>query len=314
MTPEIPGAYMLRKLASCIGQYKKYTFLAPFFVVLEVIIEVMIPLMMAWIIDFGIEAGNMDAILEIGAILVVLALTALLFGALSGVYAAKASAGFTKNLRRAMFYHVQGFSFENIDKFSTASIVTRLTTDVTNIQNSFQMVIRIAVRAPIMLVMSMGMVYMINPSMVYVFLGIVPVLGLSLFLIINRAYPIFVRIFKTYDKLNRVVQENLRGIRVVKSYVREEYEKEKFEEVSITIFREFSAAEKLLAFMAPLMQLCIYACILLISWFAAHMIVDSTMTTGQHDCVCNADFDKSDDVFHGFCHDYHVSCLCQPSC
>jgi len=281
MTPEIPGVHILRQLASCIGQYKKYAFLAPFFVVLEVIIEVVIPFMMAWIIDFGIEAGNMDLILEIGALLIVLALTSLLFGALSGVYAAKASAGFAKNLRRAMFYHVQDFSFENIDRFSTASIVTRLTTDVTNIQNAFQMVIRVAFRGPVMLVMSMCMVYMINPSMLYVFLGIVPVLGLGLFLIITRAYPIFVRIFKTYDRLNRVVQENLRGIRVVKSYVREEYEKEKFEEVSTTIFREFSAAEKLLAIMSPLMQFCIYSCILLISWFSAHMIVTSTMTTGE---------------------------------
>jgi ATP-binding cassette subfamily B protein len=281
MTIEIPGTHRLRQLASCIGQYKKYTFLAPFFVVLEVIIEVLIPLMMAWIIDFGIGAGNMDVVLKIGAVLIVLALTSLVFGALSGVYAAKASAGFAKNLRHAMFCHVQDFSFENLDRFSTASIVTRLTTDVTNIQKAFQMVIRIAVRSPIMLIMSMCMVYIINQSMVYVFIGVVPVLGLGLFLIITRAYPIFERIFKTYDKLNRVVQENLRGIRVVKSYVREEYEKEKFEEVSTTIFREFSAAEKLLAFMSPLMQLCIYSCILLISWFSAHMIVDSTMTTGE---------------------------------
>jgi ATP-binding cassette subfamily B protein len=222
MTIKIPGGHVLRQLASCIGEYKKYTFLAPFFVVLEVIIEVLIPLMMAWIIDFGIEAGNMSVVLKIGTVLIALALTSLFFGALAGVYAAKASAGFAKNLRQAMFYHVQDFSFENIDRFSTASIVTRLTTDVTNIQNAFQMIIRIAFRSPIMLIMSLCMVSMINKNMVFIFLGVVPVLGLGLFLIINRAYPIFERIFKTYDKLNRVVQENLRGIRVVKSYVREE--------------------------------------------------------------------------------------------
>ena len=281
MTIEIPGSHMIRQLASCIKEYKKYTVLAPLFMVLEVVIEVLMPFIMARLIDAGIEAGDMNVILEVGAILIILAFFSLLFGALSGVYAAKASAGYAKNLRHAIFYQVQHFSFENIDTFSTASIVTRLTADVTNIQNSFQMVIRIAVRSPIMIILSLCMVYTINHTIFYIFLGIVPVLGLGLLLIINKAHPIFVRLFKEYDKLNRVVQENLRGIRVVKSYVREEYEKEKFEEVSTNIFQESSAAEKLLAFLAPLMQFCIYACILLISWFAAHMIVAETMTTGE---------------------------------
>ncbi|MDR2855944.1 MAG: ABC transporter ATP-binding protein/permease [Methanomicrobiales archaeon] len=281
MTIEIPGSDMIRKLASYIKEYTLYTFLAPFFMVLEVVVEVLMPLMMVRLIDAGIEAGDMDVILEIGLILIILAVLSLIFGALSGVYAAKASAGYAKNLRHAIFYHVQNFSFENIDTFSTPSIVTRLTTDVTNVQNAFQMVIRIAVRSPIMIILSLCMVYMINHTMFYIFLGIVPVLGLGLFLIINKAHPIFVRIFQEYDNLNRVVQENLRGIRVVKSYVREEYEEEKFERVSTEIFHASSAAEKLLAFLGPLMQFCIYACILLISWFAAHMIVAETMTTGE---------------------------------
>ena len=281
MRIEIPEIHIVRQLAKHIGEYKKYTILAPLFIVLEVILEIMIPFIMIWLIDAGIEVGNMDVILQAGGVLIVIALLSLLLGALSGVFAAWASAGYAKNLRHAIFYHVQDFSFENIDTFSTASIVTRLTTDVTNIQNAFQMVIRIAVRSPIMLLLSLAMVYTINQFMFYIFLGIVPILGFGLFLIINHAYPIFERIFKTYDKLNRVVQENVRGIRVVKSYVREEHERKKFEEISSTLFRESSAAEKLIALMAPLMQFCIFSCILLISWFAAHMIVAETMTTGE---------------------------------
>ena len=241
----------------------------------------MIPFMMAWLIDDGIEAGNIDVILQVGGVLVILAAISLTFGAASGMYAATASAGFAKNLRHAMFYNVQNFSFANIDTFSTPTIVTRLTTDVTNVQNAFQMCIRVAIRSPIMLTLALFMVYNTNASLFYIFLGVVPVLGIGLFLIINRARPIFERIFKGYDYLNRIVQENVRGIRVVKSYVREEHEKEKFDKASANIYRDFVKAEQLLALLAPLMQFCIYTCILLISWAAAHMIVSHTLTTGQ---------------------------------
>jgi ATP-binding cassette subfamily B protein len=241
----------------------------------------MIPFMMAWLIDDGIEAGNMDTILQVGGIFILFAAICLTFGAASGMYAAKASAGFSKNLRHAMFYNVQNFSFASIDTFSTPTIVTRLTTDVTNVQNAFQMSIRIAIRSPIMLALALFMVYNTNASMFYIFLGIVPVLAIGLFLIINRARPIFERIFKGYDFLNRIVQENVRGIRVVKSYVREEHEIEKFNKASTNIYHDFVKAERLLALLAPLMQFCIYSCILLISWAAAHMIVSQTLTTGQ---------------------------------
>ena len=272
---------MLKKLTACIGEYKKDAILSPVFVTMEVVLEVAIPLLMAYLIDNGIETGNNGVIRQIGAILVVMAFFSLFFGALSGKYAAKASAGYAANLRRAIYYRVQDFSFANIDKFSTASIVTRLTTDVTNVQNAFQMIIRIAVRAPSMLLFSLIMAFGISPKLSLIFLVLVPFLGLGLYLIISNVHPLFAKVFRTYDKLNNVVQENLRGIRVVKSYVREEHEIEKFEEVSETIYRDFSKAEKILAFNGPLMQFSIYSCILLIAWFGAKMIVGDTLTTGE---------------------------------
>ena len=243
--------------------------------------EVVIPLLMVSLIDDGIEAGNMGVILKVGAALVLSTIISLIFGALSGRYAAVASAGYARNLRHDMFYAVQGYSFSNIDKFSSASLVTRLTTDVTNVQNAYQMIIRIAVRCPVMLVFSLVMAFTINPKLSLIFLCVIPFLGAGLYLIATRAHPIFERVFRTYDRLNSVVQENLRGIRVVKSYVRGEHEKEKFGKVSDTIYRDFSKAEKILAFNSPLMQLAVYTCILLISWFGARMIVSETMTTGQ---------------------------------
>ena len=272
---------MIKRLAACVREYKKDSILTSVTVTFEVLMEVIIPFFMAFLIDEGINVGNISNIYKYGAMLVVFALLALLCGVLAGKYAARASAGFAKNLRRDVFYRVQNFSFSNIDKYSTAGIVTRLTTDITNIQNAYQMIIRIAVRAPLMLIFSLIMTFTINSRLAVIFLGVVPVLALGLYLIIRYAHPIFKRVFKTYDRLNNVVQENLLGIRVVKSYVREEHEKKKFNEVSDSIYRDFTKAEKTIAYNMPLMQLCVYSTILLISWLSAKMIVASTMTTGQ---------------------------------
>lgn len=278
---------MIKKLLKSVREYKKHSILAPIFVILEVIMEVVIPLLMADLIDFGIDDGNLEYIVKMGVVLVVFAVISLIFGILSGRSAAIASAGFAKNLRKDMYYKVQNFSFSNIDKFSTASIVTRLTTDVTNVQNAYMMIIRVAVRAPIMLICALVLAFNVNSSMALIFLCIVPILAVGLFLIMSKAHPIFERVFKTYDKLNNVVQENLYGIRVVKSFVREDHEKEKFGKISKSIFNDFSKAERLLAWNMPLMQFCVYTCMLLISWFGARLIVLSGndpavgMTTGQ---------------------------------
>lgn len=278
---------MVRKLLRSVREYKKHSILAPVFVIFEVIMEVVIPLLMANLIDFGIDDGNLEYIVKMGIVLVVFALISLIFGILSGRSAAIASAGFAKNLRKDMYYKVQNFSFSNIDKFSTASIVTRLTTDVTNVQNAYMMIIRVAVRAPIMLICALVLAFNVNSSMALIFLYIVPILAVGLFFIMSKAHPIFERVFKTYDKLNNVVQENLYGIRVVKSFVREDHENEKFGKISKSIFKDFSKAERLLAWNMPLMQFCVYTCMLLISWFGARLIVLSGndpavgMTTGQ---------------------------------
>lgn len=249
--------------------------------------EVIIPLLMANLIDFGIDKGNLGYVIKMGGILLLSALVSLMFGALSGKSAAYASAGFAKNLRQDMYYKVQDFSFSNIDKFSTASIVTRLTTDITNVQNAYQMIIRVACRGPMMLIFSMIMAFRISPELASVFLICVPILGIGLYLVIRYAHPIFERVFKTYDRLNCVVQENLRGVRVVKSYVREDFEEKKFEGISTLIYNDFVKAEKMLAFNAPIMQFCVYTCMICISWLGARMIVASGnnpelgMTTGQ---------------------------------
>jgi len=272
---------MVKQLAGCIREYKRDTILSPVFVTLEVLLEVLIPFLMAKLIDRGINAGNMSYILRMGAVLVAAAMASLACGVLSGMAAARASAGFAKNLRHDMYYKVQDFSFTNIDHFSTASIVTRLTTDVSNIQNAFQMIIRIAVRSPVMLIFSLIMAFRVNHSLSMVFLAVVPILGGGIYLIVTHAFPIFRRVFKTYDRLNSVVQENLHGIRVVKNYVREDYEDAKFGAVSQDIYNDFSKAEKIIAFNMPLMQFCIYACMLCISWFGARLIVARSMTTGE---------------------------------
>ncbi len=272
---------LLKQIAASIREFKKDSLLTPFFVALEVLMETMIPMLMAYLIDKGIDAGDMSYILRIGLALLVMAAAALIFGALSGRYAARASAGLARNLRHDMYYKVQDFAFANIDKYSTAGIVTRLTTDVTNLQNAYQMLIRVAVRSPLMLVFALVMAFRINGELSLVFLAAMPVLAVGLYLIIRVVHPIFKRVFKTYDWLNNVVQENLLGIRVVKSYVREDHEVKKFDDVSQQIYRDFSKAERLLAFNMPLLQFCVYGCMLLISWFGARLVVSSSMTTGE---------------------------------
>ncbi len=271
---------MLKQLLGSVKQYKKDAILTPILVSMEVVLEVLIPLWMAYLIDFGINAGNLDYTLRTGAVLVVFAVISLSFGALAGKYAANASAGFARNLRQDMYYNVQNFSFANIDKFSTASLVTRLTTDVTNLQYAFQMIIRIAVRAPLMFVFSLIMAFSLNSQLSLIFLGATPFLVAGLYLIMTRVHPIFKTVFRIYDRLNNIVQENVRGIRVVKSFVREEHEKEKFGEASESIYKNFSKAEKLLVFSMPLMQSIMYVSLLLISWFGAQLIVGGSMTTG----------------------------------
>ena len=278
---------MVRKLLRSVREYKTSSLLAPLFVTGEVILEVIIPMLMANLIDFGIEAGNMQYILKMGLALIICCIVSLTFGALSGKYAAVASAGFAKNLREDMYNKVQEYSFSNIDKFSTASIVTRLTTDITNIQNAYMMSIRVAVRCPIMLIFALFMAFQINSHLAPIFVIAIPILAIGLVIIISNAKRIFERVFRTYDKLNNVVQENLHGIRVVKSFVREDHETEKFCSVSKEIYQDFSKAEKILAFNAPLMQFCAYGCMLLISWLGAKLIVASGnnpavgMTTGD---------------------------------
>ena len=272
---------MVRKLLRSVREYKTSSLLAPLFVTCEVILEVIIPMLMANLIDFGIEAGNMQYILKMGLALIICCIVSLTFGALSGKYAAVASAGFAKNLREDMYNKVQEYSFSNIDKFSTASIVTRLTTDITNIQNAYMMSIRVAVRCPIMLFFALFMAFQINSHLAPIFVIAIPILAVGLVIIISNAKRIFERVFRTYDKLNNVVQENLLGIRVVKSFVREEHEKEKFGKVSQEIYMDFSKAEKLIAFNMPLMQLCVYACILTVSWLSAHLVVGGSMDVGQ---------------------------------
>lgn len=272
---------MIKKLLKSVREFKKDALLTPFFVVLEVVMEVVIPAVMALLIDKGIDAQNMGEIWKYGIILIVCAMLALIFGAAAGTYAARASTGFARNLRHDMYYAVQDFSFSNIDKFSTGSIVTRLTTDVTNVQNSFQMCTRIAVRCPVMLVFALVMAFQINSQLALIFLCVLPVLAIGLGLLMKRVAPVFERVFKTYDRMNTVVQENVRGIRVVKAYVREDYETEKFKGVSGLLYRQFSKAQKTMAGVMPLMQFCMYTCMLLISWFGARLIVGGSMTTGE---------------------------------
>ncbi len=272
---------MLQNLRNQTKGYRIPSFLTSLFVVLEVVMDVFIPYLMANLIDQGIDAGNIDRIWYWGIILLGCALVALIFGVLSGFFAAIASSGFAKNLRQKMYYSIQEFSFSNIDKFSSSSLITRLTTDITNVQRSYQMLIRIAVRSPFMLAFSFFMASRLNAKLSLVYLGAIPLLGLGMFIIISNAYPLFVRVFKTYDKLNSVVQENVRGVRVVKAFVREEHETVKFKKVSDSIYQDSSKAEKIIAFNSPLMQGLMYISLLTISYLGARLIVSDSMTTGQ---------------------------------
>ena len=272
---------MIRELAKRVGEYRNVTILTPLMAALEVAAEVAIPLAVAALVDKGIDPGDMSMIKRYGAYLMGLAFLSLMFGVLSGRLAAVSSAGFSRNLRRDIFNQVQEFSFRNIDKFSTAGLITRMTTDVGNVQMAFQMLIRIAVRGPLMLIFSMIMAFSLSKKLSLTFAVIVPVLAVGLFLMIKATFPIFDRVFKTYDRLNNIVQENLRGIRVVKAFVREEHEKEKFENTSGEIYRDFSKAERIMALNAPLMQFCVYTAMLAIAYFGAKLITANELTTGE---------------------------------
>ncbi len=278
---------MIKKLLKVVREYKKEALLTPFFVMLEVVMEVCIPLVMGMLIDNGFSEGqdivNVSAIYKYGGILIACAILALTFGILSGKFAAKAGAGFGKNLRHDLYYKVQEFSFKNVDKFSSASLVTRLTTDVTNVQQIFQAVIRIAIRTPLMFIFSFVMGFRISSRLSIIFLVLIPVIAIALYFLMNKIHPIMTSVFNRYDDLNNVVEENVRGIRVVKSFANEEYEKKKFETVSNDIYEKFSKAERYMALNMPVMQIGIYSCILLVSWFGAKVIVSSgatELTTG----------------------------------
>ena len=278
---------MITKLFDSVREYKLPSLLAPAFVVGEVIIEVIVPILMANLIDFGITKGDLSYIYRLSVLIIVLCLVSLALGALAGKYAAKAAAGFAKNLRQDMYYKVQKYSFSNIDRFSTSSLVTRLTTDVTNVQNAYMMIVRTAFRSPAMIIFSMVMAFRINAKVALVFLAMIPILAAGFLLIFSKAHPIFQKVFKTYDKLNNIVGENLHGIRVVKAFVREDHEDEKFKNVSGQMYDLFVKAEKLVIMNMPLMQAVIYASMLLMSWISSKYIVASHndpalgMTTGQ---------------------------------
>ena len=272
---------MIKELAKYIKQYKKYAILTPFMVILEIIMEVVIPYLMARIIDVGIQNNDLDYIIKIGIMLVISAIMSLIFGVLSGRFAAIASSGFAKNLRQGMFYSIQNYSFSNIDKFSTSSLVTRLTTDVTNVQNAFQMIIRALVRGPVMIVFALIMAFSINKELSLVYVATMVPLAILLAFISIKAHPYFEKVFKKYDELNLVVGENLNAIRVVKSFATEDFEEKKFEDVNSLVYKLFKKAEKIVIFNSPLMQIAIYGCILLLSWLGAQTIVAGGMQTGQ---------------------------------
>ena len=278
---------MTKTLLGSLREYKKGSILTILLSVLEAAFEILIPLRMADLIDQGIEPGEMAAVWKFGTIILVFAALQLLTGVLSAHVAAKTSVGFSANLRQDMYDNVQTFAFSNIDKFSTASIVTRLTTDVTNLQNAYQMLIRMAVRGPVMLIFSMIVSFRINTTLALIFLAVIPIMAVLLLLIIRKVGPLFGRVFRTYDTLNNVVQENVRGIRVVKSFNQEDHAIKKFKGISQSIYEDFAAGERLLAFNSPIMQFFMYACMILISWIGAKAVVASGnsaalgMTTGD---------------------------------
>lgn len=284
MRQEVEYVKMIKKLMCSIREFKASSIRTSVYAALEVLMEIIVPFLMSDIIDKGIYGGNMGTLLKYGLAMAICVIIGLLLGFGAGAWSADASAGFARNLRKDMYYNIQKFSFRNIDKFSTASLVTRLTTDVMNVQNAYMMIIRIAVRAPLMLIFALIMSCVINWKLALIFLIMVPVLGGGLVWIIVKSHPVFERVFKQYDELNRVVQENVSGIRVVKSFVREDHEKGKFQSVSTRLFKTFCKAERYMALNAPLMQLVVYVCMILVFWFGARMIVLSgatELTTGE---------------------------------
>ena len=272
---------MLKTLAAQIKEFKTASLLTPVFMILEVVMEMIIPLLMASIIDDGVQAENMNHILLVGGLMVLAALCSLTFGICGGVFGSTASTGFARNLRKAMYDNIQTFSFANIDKFSTSGLVTRLTTDVTNIQNAYMMILRMCMRAPFSLIIAMFMSFMISPRLASVYLVAVLVLACILALIVSQATKHFTQAFPKYDALNESVQENVSAIRVVKAYVREDYENEKFKKASGNIYKIFCKAEGIVAWNGPVMNVTVYTCIILISWIGAHMIVQDSLSTGQ---------------------------------
>lgn len=272
---------MIRTLFSQLKEYRTASLLSPLFTALEVIMEILIPFIIAELIDKGIEAGNIHEVYRYGAIMLVMAFFSLAFGVLAGRFVAKASSGFACNLREGMYANIQTFSFANIDKYSTAGLVTRMTTDVTNVQNAYQMVLRIAVRSPLMLICSLVMCFVISPQLSSIFFVAIVILAAALIFIMMRTTKIFTEVFRKYDDLNASVQENVSAIRVVKAFVREDRENEKFEKAATNLYRLFVKAESLLAFNNPVMMFVVYGCILALSWFGAHFIVSGTLTTGN---------------------------------
>ncbi len=272
---------MIKKLAACVGEYKKFAIATPFIMLGEAVMDIVLPLIMANMIDYGIQAKDMGYTIRMGLLMILCTLFALICGAGGGITAAHAATGFAKNLRAKLFKKVQTFSFSNIDRFSTASLVTRLTTDVTNTQNAFQMLIRMAVRSPVMLIGAAIMAIRINPELSAIFLVVIPILGISLFLIMSKAHPRFEAMMEKYDALNNSVQENLSAIRVVKAFVREDYEDKKFKNSADNVRRAQLFAEKLVILNSPIMQLCMYGCILAVLWFGGNMVIGGTFEIGK---------------------------------
>lgn len=272
---------MIKTLSKYVGEYKKDAFITPLCMILEVIMETLTPLLMASIVDKGINGGDINHVYKIGGLMVIVAIVGLIGGLLGAKYGARASTGFAKNLRHAMFENIQTYSFANIDKFSTAGLVTRLTTDVTNIQNAFQMILRMAMRAPASLIIAMAMTFYINTKIAFVYMLAVLFLAVCLSFIIRAAMKYFRQVFEKYDELNASVQENVTGIRVVKAFVREDYENKRFRTASENIYKMFIKAESMVVINFPLMSFTVYACILIISWLGAHFIVSNELTTGE---------------------------------
>lgn len=272
---------MLKTLLAEVKQYKKASILTPAFMVGEVVMEILIPMLMAYLIDSGVEKGDVRTICITGGAMAVMAMLSLACGVLSGKYGARASSGFAHNLRQSMFRNIQTFSFSNIDKYSTAGLVTRMTTDVTNVQNAYQMILRMCTRAPVMLLCAMAAAFSISARLSLIFVAAIAFLGVALFFITKNSHPVFRQVFRKYDDLNASVQENVSAIRVVKAYVREDHETQKFHTANDNVYRLFVKAETVLALNSPVMQFTMYMCILAISWLGAHMIAAQSLTTGQ---------------------------------